>query len=108
MLLAAVVLTAAVAATIDGEPITIDALDAPASEQVERLRGALHAAAATGIERLINEALMSGGPSTPGPEAPPVSDEDVRRFRAEHPRDFEGSPLDAAVEQAAIRYYLEE
>src|SRR4029453_10681188 len=96
VLLAAVALAGAVAATIDGQPITIDALDAPASQDVERLRAAPHDAAVAGVERLVTEAIEST--RTPEPEAPPaaVSDADVRRFRAERPADFERLALDRA------------
>ena len=108
MLLAAVALAGAVAATIDGQPITIDALDAPASQEVERLHDALHAAAVAGVERLVAEAIESTTPSTEETADRGVGDADVDRFRAEHHADVARMALDTASERAAVRHYLEE
>jgi Thioredoxin len=108
VLLAAVALAGAVAATIDGQPITIDALDAPASQEVERLHDALHDAAVAGVERLVAEAIESTTPSTEETADRGVGDADVDRFRAEHRADVARMALDTASERAAVRHYLEE
>jgi protein-disulfide isomerase len=106
VLIAAAVLTGAIAATVDGQPVMVDALDATLAPQVERLRDVLHAAGVAGVERLVGEAIASAG--VPDAVAPPVSDDDVRRFRSEHPDDFERLALDPVFERAAIRHHLEE
>ena len=101
MVFATVVLTAAIAATIDGVPITVAALDAPVQAQVERIRDTLRATAVSGVERLIDEALGAESPSAPEEAAVSVTDEDVRRFRAAMDM---SSDLVLLIDPVAIRY----
>jgi protein-disulfide isomerase len=103
-----------VAAIVNGEKIFIHDIDVPSRGKISKLLEELHALAARTIERLIDEHLQARTTNLPTPQPAPVTDDAVRAFREAQIEDFEGptapgrTAFDPAVQQAAIRHYLEQ
>lgn len=102
------------AATVNGGAISLQEIDAPLSARIAELREELGALAARTTDRLIDEHLQTLTPSAPSVAPTPVTDDDIRTFRASHAEDFEGpfAPGGLArhpdVQHAAIRHYLQQ
>jgi protein-disulfide isomerase len=105
-----------VAATVNGQAILVREIDAPSGAKIAALREELVALAARTVDRLVDDRLRARAPSSKETltSPPPVTDEQIRAFRASRGGDFEGPSApggkarDPAVERAAIRYYLEQ
>ena len=104
-----------VGATVNGHTILVDQIDAPSRAKIMRLREELRTVVTRTIDRLVDERLRALTPSVKvvSPSPAPVTDDEIRAFRASRTEDFEGpfapggTARDPAVERAAIRYYLE-
>lgn len=103
-----------VAAVVNGEKIFVQDIDVPSRRKITQLREELHALAARTIERLIDEHLQARTTNLPSPQPAPVTNDAIRAFREAQIEDFEGptapggTARDPAVQQAAIRHYLEQ
>ncbi|MCG6862586.1 MAG: DsbA family protein [Chromatiaceae bacterium] len=99
----------------DGGSVSLAAVDAASRGKAPALLEALHEEAALALDALIDERLveLAGGTLAVAP-VPPVSEDEIDRFRRERAADFEGpeapqgSAAIPAVRRAAIRHYLEE
>jgi protein-disulfide isomerase len=103
-----------VAAIVNGAKIFVHDIDVSSHAKITKLREELHALAARTIERLIDEHLQTRTTNLPTPEPAPVTGDAIRAFREAQIEDFEGptapgrTARDPAVQQAAIRHYLEQ
>ncbi len=106
--------TPELAAVVNGEPITLRAIDSASVSKIEQLRGQLAALAAEEVERLVDERIRTLLPEQSAPAPRPVSEAEVQAFRQERAQDFEGpsapagSARDPQLQGAAIRHYLEQ
>jgi protein-disulfide isomerase len=89
-----------VAAVVAGAPIPLAAVDARCGETCARLGAALTERKWTGLETLVGEALVAGGPPI---GTPPVDAAAIDAYLAEHAADFHGPP---ARDRAAVRFFL--
>jgi 2-hydroxychromene-2-carboxylate isomerase len=95
-----VALGADVAAVVAGQPIPLAAVDARCGDPCARLRAAIAERKWTGLETLLDEALLASGPSI---VTPPVDEAAIDAYLAEHAADFHGPP---ARDRAAVRAFL--
>jgi protein-disulfide isomerase len=103
-----------VAAIVNGAKIFVRDIDVSSHAKITKLREELHALAARTIERLIDEHLQARTTNSPMSQPAPVTDDAIRAFREAQIQDFHGPTVpgrtarDPGVQQAAIRYYLEQ
>lgn len=92
-----------VAARVGDTTVGIADVDRQCGEKCARLAGAILEQRRRTLDVLVDEALLASVPS-PTPEAKPVGDDEIERYRAAHAAELSG---DEARDRAAVRFLLE-
>jgi hypothetical protein len=88
------------AAVVSGRPIPLAAVDARCGDPCARLHEAIAERKWSGLESLLGEALLAGGPPV---VTPPVDEAAIDAYLAAHAADFHGPP---ARDRDAVRFFL--
>lgn len=101
-----------VAVRINGEDISVAAIDEPSRQKIERLQAALVAEAARTVERLIDQQLARTSGELTSPSPAPVTPQAIRELRTSRAAEFDGplAPAEAVgkpdLAEDAIRHLL--